>query len=118
MTILALFCMNSMLSQTNIRNCVNNIVEYLSEHCPSMFYVVDMNGRNETTRGRADIDNSMSHATAKILNGLRTCLDELPYERKMTDEKAGDLYEGKIVMRLKPEITRPWARRCTRPIGV
>ena len=45
MTILALFCMNSMLSQTNIRNCVNNIVEYLSEHCPSMFYVVDMNGR-------------------------------------------------------------------------
>lgn len=102
-TILALFCMSSMLSQTNTRRCGYNIVEYLSEHCPSMFYVADMNGRNETIRGRAEIDNSMSHATAKILNGLRPLLDELPYERKMTDEKAGDLYEGKIVMRLKPE---------------
>ena len=45
----------------------------------------------------------MSHATATILNGLRNILDDLPYERKMTDEKAGDIFEGKIVMRLKPE---------------
>lgn len=102
-TIITLFCMNSMLSQTNIRSCGYSIVEYLSEHCPSMFYVIDMNDRNETIRGKAEIDNSMSHATATILNGLRNILDELPYERKMTDEKAGDIFEGKIVMRLKPE---------------
>lgn len=101
---LLLLCPTGLWAQTADQT-VDSIMNYLAEsHVIKEGYVVkESNGRNYATRGEFIIDNGPVMATSKLVRGLWPLLDQLPHLRRMTDERTGEVLEGRIAMRLKPE---------------
>jgi hypothetical protein len=82
---------------------IDSIVKYLSDRCLNGYFVSEHRGRNHSVRGQITVNNYPMNATRTLLRGMEPYLDCLPHQRKMTDERAGELLEGRIVMRLQPE---------------
>ena len=90
-------------AQSITERAVDSIMNYLALNCLDGSFVIESNGRNHATRGEITIDNGPMAATIKLINGIRPYIDQLPHLRKMTDERAGEVFEGRIAMRLQPE---------------
>ena len=101
---LLLLCPIGLQAQTKTDQLVDSIMNYLAMNSLDGYVVVESNGRNHAVRGEFTIDNSPMMATSKLVRGLRPWLDQLPHLRKMTDERTGEVLDGRIAMRLKPEV--------------
>ena len=91
-------------AQSATDQAIDSIMNYLAMNSLDGYAVVESNGRNHAVRGEFTIDNAPIMATSKLVRGLRPWLDQLPHERKMTEERAGEVFEGRIAMRLQPEV--------------
>ena len=100
---LLLLCPMGLQAQSITERAVDSIMNYLALNCLDGSFVIESNGRNHATRGEITIDNGPMAATIKLINGIRPYIDQLPHLRKMTDERAGEVFEGRIAMRLQPE---------------
>ncbi len=90
-------------AQSATEQAIDSIMNYLALNCLDGSFVIESNGRNHATRGEITINNGPMAATRKLINGIRPYIDQLPHLRKMTDERAGEVFEGRIAMRLQPE---------------
>lgn len=90
-------------AQSATEQAIDSIMNYLASNCLDGSFVIESNGRNHATRGEITINNGPMAATRKLINGIRPYIDQLPHLRKMTDERAGEVFEGRIAMRLQPE---------------
>ena len=100
---LLLLCPIRIQAQSATTQTVDSIVKHLATNSLTGFFVIESNGRNHATRGEITIDNRPMGATKKILYAIQPFIDQLPHLRKMTDERAGEVFEGRIAMRLQPE---------------
>ena len=100
---LLLLCPTGLQAQSATEQAVDSIMNYLALNCLDGFFVIESNGRNHATRGEISIDNRPMAATRKLVGGIRPYLDRLPHLRKMTDERTGEVFEGRVAMRLQPE---------------
>lgn len=100
---LLLLCPMGLCAQSATEQAIDSIMNYLALNCLDGSFVIESNGRNHATRGEIAIDNGPMAATRKLINGIRPYIDQLPHLRKMTDERAGEVFEGRIAMRLQPE---------------
>ncbi|MBQ9636383.1 MAG: hypothetical protein IJV36_00615 [Prevotella sp.] len=100
---LLLLCPTGLQAQTKTDQLVDSIMNYLAMNSLDGYAVVESNGRNHAVRGEFTINNAPIMATSKLVHGLRPWLDQLPHLRKMTDERTGEVLDGRIAMRLQPE---------------
>ena len=100
---LLLLCPMGLRAQSATEQAIDSIMNYLALNCLDGSFVIESNGRNHATRGEIAIDNGPMAATRKLINGIRPYIDQLPHLRKMTDERAGEVFEGRLAMRLQPE---------------
>ncbi len=100
---LLLLCPMGLCAQSATEQAIDSIMNYLALNCLDGSFVIESNGRNHATRGEIAIDNGPMAATRKLINSIRPYIDQLPHLRKMTDERAGEVFEGRIAMRLQPE---------------
>lgn len=100
---LLLLCPMGLCAQSATEQAIDSIMNYLALNCLDGSFVIESNGRNHAKRGEIAIDNGPMAATRKLINGIRPYIDQLPHLRKMTDERAGEVFEGRIAMRLQPE---------------
>lgn len=100
---LLLLCPMDILAQSTTDQVVDSIMNYLAMNSLDGLFVMESNGRNHACRGEITIDNEPMGATRKVLYGIRPYIDQLPHLRKMTEEQAGEVFEGRIAMRLHPE---------------
>ena len=100
---LLLLCPMGLCAQSATEQAIDSIMNYLALNCLDGSFVIESNGRNHATRGEIAIDNGPMAATRKLINGIRPYIDQLPHLQKMTDERAGEVFEGRIAMRLQPE---------------
>ena len=94
----------SLQAQSVTSQAIDSIMNYLAMNCLDGNFVIESNGRNHATRGEISIDNRPMGATGKMLHDLRPYMDQLPHLRKMTDERTGEQFEGRVAMRLQPEL--------------
>lgn len=100
---LLLLCPMGIQAQSTAEAATDSIMNYLADHCLDGFVTIESNGRNHAKRGEFVIDNQQMEATGRLVRGMRHWLDLLPHQRKMTEERAGEVFEGRIAMRLQPE---------------